>query len=523
MIKGKYSYLMLFLFIGTLCVNAQSEDEAVRRARNYVPRKYIESAQQPSVQHSKLEILQQKFENPHQVTAACLSCHTERHTEIMQTAHWQWGRTEEMEGHGKVFLGKKNALNNFCIGITGNEATCTRCHIGYGWEDQQFDFTDANNIDCLVCHDNSGTYKKGSGKAGYPADGVDLNHVAQHVGSPGKENCGVCHFFSAGGNNIKRGSLDKALLNCDRQTDVHMAREGADMACVECHTAEKHQIKGKYYGLSSENKDRVNCESCHTATPHDNSLLNEHTIKVACQTCHIPQYATANSTKTFWDWSTAGKLQDGKPFNMEDDLGNHSYLSIKGSFIWENNLQPEYLWFNGTATHYLLGQKADSSEVIPMNTLFGAYADKNARIVPVKIHKARQPYDPVEKLLIQPKLWDKEEGKGALWKDFDWQKAAAKGMELVGQPYSGELAFVRTNMTLPVNHMVAPASRSLSCKDCHIRENGRLAGLGGFYMPGRDRSKLIDYLGMGLILFALGGVIIHGGLRVLSSQKRKNA
>jgi len=33
---------------------------------------------QAGVDHSKMEILQQDFQNPHEITAACLSCHTER-------------------------------------------------------------------------------------------------------------------------------------------------------------------------------------------------------------------------------------------------------------------------------------------------------------------------------------------------------------------------------------------------------------------------------------------------------------
>jgi hypothetical protein len=44
-----------------------------------------------------------------------------------------------------------------------------RCHIGYGWEDKSFDFNDPRNIDCLVCHDKTDTYKKIKGGAGWPA------------------------------------------------------------------------------------------------------------------------------------------------------------------------------------------------------------------------------------------------------------------------------------------------------------------------------------------------------------------
>lgn len=39
--------------------------------------------------------------------------------------------------------------------------------------------------------------------------------------------------------------------------------------------------------------------------------------------------------------------------------------------------------------------------------------------------------------------------------------------------------------------MVAPKQHALKCDDCHSRK-GRLAGLKGFYMPGRDRNVPLD-------------------------------
>ena len=67
-----------------------------------------------------------------------------------------------------------------------------------------------------------------------------------------------------------------------------MASDGANMSCVDCHTAAKHQMKGKSYSLSSMNRNRVQCEECHGAEPHAKEILNEHTLKVSCQACHIP-------------------------------------------------------------------------------------------------------------------------------------------------------------------------------------------------------------------------------------------
>ena len=48
----------------------------------------------PSVDHSKFTSLQQKFDSPQQVTATCIGCHNKRHTEVMQSNHWNWEREE---------------------------------------------------------------------------------------------------------------------------------------------------------------------------------------------------------------------------------------------------------------------------------------------------------------------------------------------------------------------------------------------------------------------------------------------
>lgn len=508
-----------------LSATAATDDESHETIKlvNYVRK--ADRIDRKVVDHSKFAVLQQEFKRPQDVTLACLSCHTERHTEVMSNNHWTWDRYEKLNGRGdtEISVGKKNILNNFCVGISGSEESCTRCHIGYGWKDNTFDFSDKSNIDCLVCHDLSGIYKKESGKAGYPYEGINLNVVAQSVGSPTRANCGVCHFWGGGGNNVKHGDLDQAMIEADRELDVHMAVEGEDMSCIECHITENHVITGKLYALSSENKNRVTCSQCHTEKPHKDPLLNKHGYRIACQTCHIPYYAKANATKMWWDWSTAGRLDDeGNPMHESDADGNHNYLSIKGTFVWNQNVEPEYFWFNGLANHHLI---TDSITEIPIqiNTLDGAYSDKGAncktagcsKIWPVKVHRGKQPYDPVNMRLVQPKLHSSVKGEGAYWKDFDWDVSIQKGMDYLGLPYSGQYDFIETEMYWPLNHQVSPASQSLSCIDCHSRDDGRLASLTDFYMPGRDYYAWIDNIGIVLIVLSFIGVVVHGGLRIV--------
>ena len=166
-------------------------------------------------------------------------------------------RRSTSRARGIRHVGKRNVLNNFCIGVSGSQPSCDKCHIGYGWADASFDFENPLNVDCLACHDNTATYVKAAGGAGMPDPSVDLTKVAQHVGRPQRANCGTCHFFGGGGNNVKHGDLEKALFDPSRDVDVHMASDGLDMSCVDCHTAEKHQMLGKAYSVSSMNRNRV--------------------------------------------------------------------------------------------------------------------------------------------------------------------------------------------------------------------------------------------------------------------------
>jgi octaheme c-type cytochrome (tetrathionate reductase family) len=473
-----------------------------------------------SIDHRKLPELQREFSTPQEVTETCIGCHTERHREVMNSAHWNWERVTYVEGRGVAAAGKKNVLNNFCLGAQSNELSCAKCHIGFGMTNDHFDFTNARNVDCMVCHDNSEEYQKGSSMAGYPARTVNLTKVAQSVGSPTKINCGSCHFYSGGGNNVKHGDLEAAQLACDRDVDVHMAANGMNMSCVACHTAENHQIKGRLYSVSSTNTNRATCEQCHTTTPHFDDLLNRHNAKVSCQACHIPVYAKANPTKMSWKWSEAGKLRDGEPYQQFNADSTEEYQSIKGTFVWAKNVKPDYIWFNGTADHYLLGDTIKSVPV-QMNTLFGSHDDKESKIYPVKIHTGDQIYDKKYNTLIQPKLFAESKGDSAFWKDFDWETASAAGMKQVGLPFSGEYGFVETEMYWPVNHMVAPKEQAVSCAECHTRDNGRLASLSGFYLPGRDYNKKLD--GFGAILFfgALAAAFFHAAFRILVSIRQK--
>ena len=56
----------------------------------------------------------------------------------------------------------------------------------------------------------------------------------------------------------------------------------------------------------------------------------------------------------------------------------------------------------------------------------------------------------------------------------------------------GEFDFIETTYVFPIMHMVAPKDQSLSCTVCHSKTDSRLANLQGFYMSGRDGSKVLN-------------------------------
>ena len=519
MMNKTITYSVLITIAVLFLVNAFHKEKPLNLSQYELKQKYA-SKHTPAVDHRKFEVLNQDFETPQDVTEACLSCHNQRHEEIMKSSHWNWDRIAYVEGKGISKMGKKNIINNFCIGASTNEQSCAKCHIGFGMSHNTFDFNNARNVDCMVCHDRSEEYIKGTALAGYPARSVNMNEVAQSVGRPNKINCGACHFYSGGGNNVKHGDLEEALLSCDRNTDVHMAANGINMDCVDCHSADNHQIKGKLYSVSSTDVNRMRCEECHTNKPHMNDVLNRHFSKVSCQTCHIPVYAKENATKMAWNWSEAGRLdENNEPFHEEDSLGNHTYLSIKGEFKWERNVEPEYAWFNGNAQHYALGDTVTQMP-IQINKLLGSADDIHSKIYPVKVHRGDQLYDPNTKMLIQPHLYAEEKGDSAYWMDFDWDLAIQAGMKGVGLPYSGEYKFVQTEMYWPINHMVSPKESTLSCEDCHVRENSRLASIDDIYIPGRDSNKWIDLLGKLLLWGSFGGVLLHTLARIVMASRR---
>jgi octaheme c-type cytochrome (tetrathionate reductase family) len=411
---------------------------------------------------SHVDLMKGPYATGPEVTRACLECHEDSADEVMHTTHWTW-ESEPFEVAWRdepVTIGKINQINNFCISAQANQKRCATCHIGYGWGEGEtaFDFTKAENVDCLACHATGGYVK---GEYGNPAPDVDLAAAAQSVAAPTRVQCGKCHFNGGGGNNVKHGDLDESLYYPKEELDVHMG--GLDLLCTDCHRTSEHAIKGRLVvdNVTIQPDEQAACTDCHAAQLHADERLNTHLASVACQTCHVPAMALKDPTKISWDWSTSG----------EDRGDDHfTYLKIKGSFQYEKDVLPTYLWFNGNLSYrYLLGDPIDPAQPTMINQPAGDITDAGAKIFPFKLHVAKQPYDTGYNYLLAPVT----AGPDGYWTTFDWDSAFRLAEERMGLKYSGSYGFTETWMYWPTTHMVQPKENALQCNDCHSAE-GRL-------------------------------------------------
>ncbi len=429
------------------------------------------------------------FTTPQEVTEECLLCHEETGDEILQSRHWNWlGSNISDTAAAVVTRGKQNLINNFCIAVPSNWPRCTSCHISYGWKDERFDFNSPENIDCLVCHDQTGTYFKSPTGAGMPEAGVDLLKVAQSVGKPTRINCGYCHFDGGGGTGVKHGDMDNSLYHPTEEVDFHMG--ALEFECTDCHETKNHQIAGGSHGSMASGENLISCENCHDAAPHQKELLNEHYKSVACETCHIPTYARKEPTKIWWDWSKTGEDRQEE----KDEFGKEKYDKKKGEFIWAKNVVPEYFWYNGKAEYYTIGEKITSAKLVKLNILNGSISDPESKISPFKVMRGKQPFDPVNKYLIVPHLY----GEKGYWNTFDWVSASEIGMKEVELEFSGQVDFIETEMYWPINHMVMNADNALKCTSCHGKGGEHRLNWKALGYPddpikkgGREKNKLI--------------------------------
>ena len=421
-------------------------------------------------------------DNEYTGTGQCLTCHAKIGDDVMKTAHWKWqgdpvniydkatGLLVKDLPNGRPQSGKTDLINNFCQAVPANEGRCSQCHIGYGWTSQAFDFDNPNNIDCLACHDQTGTYKKVPAPnadqplAGGPDPSVDLQAVAQSVGlndgRPPRSTCVFCHSRAGGDDNVKHGDISsrfgKTALDdpddpnddpFDRTEDVHMGVDNpaypGGMLCVDCHTADRdpsgnllsHGIAGFMYHSVDEGGEMKECEDCHgdVASIHagtSSELVATTPVhsRLACQVCHIPAVARKVSTYTDWKWSLAG--QNERPAECPaEPLGTgdrSTYVKQKGCFTWATNVRPVLRYYNGKWNRVVMGindTNLDTTAPVDLGSPAATYLDADAKIYPFKKMTGNQPFDAVEDTVMVPHLWGTVTGPNPYWAKFDWNLA----------------------------------------------------------------------------------------------------
>ncbi len=436
---------------------------------------------------------------PYEGTQSCLMCHESEGQDMLKTAHFKWsGTVENIVGLEGQQHGKSDLINNFCIANASNEPRCTQCHAGFGWRDAGYDFNNPLNVDCLVCHDQSGTYMKGAKTAGLPDPSVDLQLVVRSIRvgkEPTRKACIGCHANAGGGDNVKHGDLSTDLVATTREYDVHMGTDGANLTCVACHAANHDPVTGEVnHGIAGMSLHSVNegemreCKDCHgnrdrihAGTSIEPLFAEGLHDNLACQVCHIPAIARAISTKTEWYWSDAGQNID--PIPIDPATGRPTYDKMKGSFVWTNNVRPTLRYSNGKWNRPVLGFTDKYTSIpIDLGSPVGDYTDPKAMIYPFKLMKGNQAVDPITKTILVPHLFGTQSGPNPYWGKYQWLGALEDGAAYTGQDFSGTYSFEPTTMLLSVNHEIAPAEKALgmgsNCGDCHASKQIDWSALG---------------------------------------------
>ena len=193
-----------------------------------------------------------------------------------------------------------------------------KCHAGYGWVDANFDFKNPDNVDCLVCHEGTNAYVKGVG--GIPTKETDLVAAARSVGTPApRELPGLPRLRRRrpGGEARRPRLLAGAPLRGGgrphRPPPLPLRRLPPGAGPPDPGA----RLLGERGGLARRGLHRLPRQA---GAP--GRAAQRHLAAVACQTCHIPNYAGKLPTKATWDWSKAGdKNRQGGPAPLPQDQG----------------------------------------------------------------------------------------------------------------------------------------------------------------------------------------------------------
>ena len=428
--------------------------------------------------------------NPHsQITSyagpqTCVACHAEEANGALHSEHMQW-------------KGKWDAVNTYCTAPAPAEYACLNCHASTG----KVKNLTVNDVDCLVCHQDQ--YKRSLGPLTVDVTVVDwqgmtkvyhtpqqtadgqyqfqprydlmppgttMEKLAQTVHLPTRTTCLGCHAKAGGGDGVKRGDLSTISANPPLTSDVHLSPQGGNLLCQDCHVPTNHQIPGKGIDLRISEGGQVKaCAACHQSDVSGHSTnLSNHMGRVACQSCHIPEYAKDVPTEMSRDWRAPH-------WNPTACNGQGAWV---GEEVKQGNVTPQYVFWNGSSYVYSLADSlnADPNGMFSMARAFGNIQD--GKIFPIKVHTAWQPRSTVTGQMVQYDVrWNFMTGF--------FEEAAQRGLQYMGlAPIDSNgqktYAWVQARAEQLITHGVEPADNALGCADCHggTRINFQALGYG---------------------------------------------
>jgi hypothetical protein len=418
---------------------------------------------------------QEYFEH-YEGTSTCLECHQEEAESFFHSQHYQWeGDAPGIVNAEGRKLGKMNTMNDFCtnpkaswIGNAVNSdgkiiaQGCSKCHASFGaLPSKTLSREQLENIDCLICHASGyrrDLYQDEQGKWEWKPilykNQRGLDAISKRISLPERKMCLRCHAGAGGGPNFKRGDIEYELSDCNSEFDVHMATEGNNMHCIDCHGGKDHRVRGRGTDLSGTDnpENPLSCADCHQEKPHGIVALDKHTEKVYCTVCHIPSFAKSDKTDMIRDWSTPLYHQEANKYSATITFGK--------------DVTPVYAWFNGQTRLAAMGDpiKPNSDGVITIMEPQGKRKDKDAKLYAFKLHKGKVPYIP-EKQWISPLAVDE------FFIDGDINKAVVEGAEAAYGLHEPEYEWVDVQRYMGLFHEVQPAANALQCLDCH-KEDG---------------------------------------------------
>ena len=422
---------------------------------------------------------QEYFEH-YEGTQTCLECHEEEATSFFHSQHYQWqGEAPDIiDVDDDQKLGKMNTMNDFCTNPAANwigdvqnpdgksvAKGCSKCHAGLGlMPTAEISRAQLENIDCLICHASG--YRRDLYRDDEAApwrwrpilwkNQRGLDSVAKRIGPPTRAMCLRCHSGAGGGPNFKRGDIEYALQDCSPDFDVHMASEGNNLSCADCHGGQDHRVRGRGADLSGTDNpgNPLSCESCHDAQPHGIAVLDHHARKVDCTVCHIPEFAKDDATDMARDWSTPYYHADANKYSA--------------TITMQKNVRPVYAWFNGKTHLMRMGQEIEMRDdgTVGIMVPDGRRKDKHAKLHAFKLHRGVLP-------VLKDKRWLIPIAVEEFFADGDIDKAVAEGAAAAYGIHHPQYDWVPTVRYMGIFHEVQPAANALDCLDCHSPQ-GRL-------------------------------------------------